>query len=574
MEDVANLTCVTSGLAVMSFVNATCARSGAFAKDRFDRNGLNLYWKDHVVLKVSDFVVGREGFEVTYDGRTEYDAVRAEVTFNRIKRRYYERYAYGNSITPDAAQVPRRSITWLLVYLFRRGVFEVQWSGISADARAAVAAARATGAYVGGMQPGATAAAEAAVRMIVEGQRAFAPEVVDEPLFVEFDAKTGVFLPAEMNTGTVASLFGEVSLALGLDPSHAGTYGARRSKAVQVRRGCDRRGMGEGLARKQMAHKITTQTFAQVYDDSLAAEDMGALSGEGADARAMEKVESLRSLLVTRVPRMSVLRSFANVPVGDPIRVALYDNDEVVLRWRSAIGALEDAEVMCGGLDAATSQQLTKAKRALYNRRQALAYRVLQTKRQQVLRDGQVELQTLPLAEVRKRVALRDWRGVGLEQVMLGYAVPRDLANHHRNQGKRPWLMSAERSAMWCAWERQSALAAGRAPPPVRGVNSEPPCSSAAGDDDSGATAPAAAAGAAAGASPTKRLRCGVESSSGPGATSASSSSSGSSGGGGASTGSSGPAAVGLVRTTTARGVEETARMFGGDDPLFVGDSL
>ena len=80
--------------------------------------------------------------------------------------------------------------------------------------------------------------------------------------------------------------------------------------------------MGEGLARKQMAHKITTQTFAQVYDDSLAAEDMGALSGEGADARAMEKIESLRSLLVTHVPRTSALRSFANVPVGDPIRVA------------------------------------------------------------------------------------------------------------------------------------------------------------------------------------------------------------------------------------------------------------
>ena len=88
----------------MSFVNSTCARSGAFAKGRFDRNGLNLYWKDHVVLKVSDFAVGREGFEVTYDGRTEYGAVRAKVTFNRIKRRYHERYAYGNSITPGAQQ--------------------------------------------------------------------------------------------------------------------------------------------------------------------------------------------------------------------------------------------------------------------------------------------------------------------------------------------------------------------------------------------------------------------------------------------------------------------------------------
>jgi hypothetical protein len=76
---------------------------------------------------------------------------------------------------------------------------------------------------------------------------------------------------------------------------------------------------------------------------------------------------------------------------------------------------------------------------------------VLQTKRQQVWRDGQIELQALPLAELRKRAALRDWRGVALEQVVLGYAVPRDLAKHRREQGNRPWLMSAERSAMWCA---------------------------------------------------------------------------------------------------------------------------
>jgi len=567
MEDVVNLTCVTSGLAVMSFVNATCARSGAFAKDRFDRNGLNLYWKDHVVLKVSDFVVGREGFEVTYDGRTEYGAVRAEVTFNRIKRRYYERYAYGNSITPDAAQVPRRSITWLLVYLFRRGVFEVQWSGISADARAAVAAARATGAYVGGMQPGATAAAEAAVRMIVEGQRAFAPEVVDEPLFVEFDAKTGVFLPAEMNTDTVASLFGEVSLALGLDPSHAGTYGARRSKAVQVRRGCDRRGMGEGLARKQMAHKITTQTFAQVHDGSLAAEDMGALSGEGADARAMEKVESLRSLLVTRVPRIACFARSQMFLLG--IQFELHST--TMTRWcfgGARRSALLKTPRSCaeGSMRRRASSSRRRRERCITGDRRS---RTACCRRSASRYGGTVRLSCRRCRSPKCGNASRCATGAAsdLSRPCSGtlFRATWQTTTAIKESARGSCLLSGRRCG-----------APGRDRARSRRVVRLRLCavSTASRRARRRRAMTAAAAGAAAGASPTKRLRCGVESSSGPGATSAAPSSSGSSGGGGASAGSSGPAAGGLVRTTTARGVEETARMFGGDDPLFVGDSL
>ena len=66
MEDTVNLTHTAMALTVIGVVEATCARAGAFATDRFDRRGLNLYWKGKVVLKPTDFKIARrEGMEVT-----------------------------------------------------------------------------------------------------------------------------------------------------------------------------------------------------------------------------------------------------------------------------------------------------------------------------------------------------------------------------------------------------------------------------------------------------------------------------------------------------------------------------
>ena len=270
MEDTVNLTHTVMALTVIGFVEATCARAGAFATDRFDRRGLNPYWKDKVVLKLTDFKIAREGMEVTYDGVIEYDSKCAQVDFNRIKRHYYEKYNYGQSMTPDDAEVVRRSVSWMIVYLFRRGVFEAQWAGMGADARAAANTARASLAgYAGGMPLGALASAETAVRQIVhEGATAYTLEVQDEPLFVEFNSNAGVFLPKEMHSEAVGRLYGEVSVVLGLDPSHSGSYSGRRKHAVAVRKQCEARGVPIGLAKKSMAHKTTHGTMTKVYDDT------------------------------------------------------------------------------------------------------------------------------------------------------------------------------------------------------------------------------------------------------------------------------------------------------------------
>ena len=58
-------------------------------------------------------------------------ALRGEVHINRIKKHYYEKYRYDNSITPDTIEVARRASTWQLEYQWLRGLFEVQYDGLS-----------------------------------------------------------------------------------------------------------------------------------------------------------------------------------------------------------------------------------------------------------------------------------------------------------------------------------------------------------------------------------------------------------------------------------------------------------
>ena len=51
-------------------------------------------------------------------------ASRTWVHLNRVKRHYYEKYEYEMGFQPDAAAVARRSVTSMMLYLLRRGVFE------------------------------------------------------------------------------------------------------------------------------------------------------------------------------------------------------------------------------------------------------------------------------------------------------------------------------------------------------------------------------------------------------------------------------------------------------------------
>ena len=58
------------------------------------------------------------------------DSLAGDVQIQRVKFHYFERYVYGMAQTPDALEVARRASTWLFLYMWRRGLFEVQYAGI------------------------------------------------------------------------------------------------------------------------------------------------------------------------------------------------------------------------------------------------------------------------------------------------------------------------------------------------------------------------------------------------------------------------------------------------------------
>ena len=65
---------------------------------------------------------------------------------DRLKHYYFQAaaggYEYDMSMTPDALAVARRSADIAAMYLWRRGVFAVQYAGMTKEAVAAAVAAR------------------------------------------------------------------------------------------------------------------------------------------------------------------------------------------------------------------------------------------------------------------------------------------------------------------------------------------------------------------------------------------------------------------------------------------------
>ena len=140
-------------MGVMAFVRATCSRGGSFGKDWHDRAGKMLYWAYNNVLSVVDLTWTREAMRlVMHDGKEEDDPLRGEVNLNRVKHYLYEAaYDYEMSLTADAVDAARRANTWLFNYQMCRGLFAVQYSGMSeADIEEAVRV-RAEEGYEGGM---------------------------------------------------------------------------------------------------------------------------------------------------------------------------------------------------------------------------------------------------------------------------------------------------------------------------------------------------------------------------------------------------------------------------------------
>ena len=73
------------------------------------------------------------------------ESLAADVDIQRIKFHYYEKYSYGMAMTADTLEEARRASTWMLLYMWRRGLFEVQYAGMTTEVRAAAMAVRRDG---------------------------------------------------------------------------------------------------------------------------------------------------------------------------------------------------------------------------------------------------------------------------------------------------------------------------------------------------------------------------------------------------------------------------------------------
>ena len=111
------------------------------------------------------------------------------------------------SVTPDALEAARRASTWVAQYMWRRGLFEVQYAGMSTVERVEALVGRSAG-YEGGMPPGAKLGSEAAFERWMQDERAYVPELRKEPLFVRVD-KLGHFTTVELHTEDVGAVFAE-----------------------------------------------------------------------------------------------------------------------------------------------------------------------------------------------------------------------------------------------------------------------------------------------------------------------------------------------------------------------------
>ena len=241
-------------MGVMSFVRATCCRSGSMAKDAEDERPESRWWYGNV-LSVGDFTWSAEGMQISETGET--DALHGEVKINRIKRHYFELYSYLMSFTADVIlEVARRASTWIAAMLFARAVFAVQYDGMDADEIESALRVRREHGHRCGMPIGAKVTKQEAARRWVAGERGYLRQLLQEPLFVKMKKCKGVhiFTTKEMSANYVGHVFREVADSLGAQPHSSGVNSMRRNAVVNVQRNLESGGFSTKLAQKLINH--------------------------------------------------------------------------------------------------------------------------------------------------------------------------------------------------------------------------------------------------------------------------------------------------------------------------------
>ena len=340
----------------------------------------------------------------------------------RLKGLYEEAaaggYDYAMALTADAVAVPRRGMDLIELYLWRRGVFAVQYSGMSdAAIDRALQQRCADGAYGGGMPPGATIDAKDAVAQFLAGEKGYLRQLKEaEPLLARL-TRAGRYTSEEMTAAQMHAVFERNGLATGLKVGTYGINNLRRATMVGIQKGAERLGFDGAMhAKKRTNHRQPGHAAREkFYEDTEATNDaMAFMCG-----RMPERIESLKSLSNQVVPELAKYRRYEDVPKKDEAQ-AILTQSELLASLRKAkqkhAAVLRKAPSNCTSANAfnvlcAEEERLTSR----------LKRQVLYEKQQQVHRDGVEQLAAMPLDEVARRHEVNSYEGVTLSKLMLRY---------------------------------------------------------------------------------------------------------------------------------------------------------
>ena len=323
----------------------------------------------------------------------------------------------------------RRATTWVWFYQMSRGLFRVQYVGMSDEAIESALKLRAAAGYAGGMPPGATITLEEAGLRVLAGEFAYLPQLESEPFFVKLAGRRGkgggkfVYTQTEMGTEWFGSVFRDVGDELGYRPHASGLNSVRRNAMVNVQKGAEHAGFDAAMhAKKVSQHRGDGQACREkVYEDSTATTDIGAfLMG-----RTPQRIEKLRSLAMTRVPDLAIVRKPSDVDKADAIRVLIVDSNEQRLAVQKALDAyakvVKDTKSAAQRSQARGKVQMLTHELGVIVRR--LEARMLEEKRQQVYADGQRALADMPIEEFKARKEVRDLSSLTREGLLTKYLV-------------------------------------------------------------------------------------------------------------------------------------------------------
>ena len=306
--------------------------------------------------------------------------------------------------------------------------------------------------YAGGMPLGAKITAKEAARRFFNGEKAYLDRemILGEPLFVEV-TRDGRFTRKEMSTKGILAAFQRIEIQLGLRPQRVGTTSGRRNAVTGLRQGVESGNcgnVGAQIIKKVINHRDGHQVLTAVYEEAASNTDHCALQMQ----RTPQRIETLRSLLDTRVDELAQLYHIKHVDTNDPIWQKFRDNDEDYI-WMDRYLKAVDAVLAENGvrkhhkdktrpsaeriLGKAAFERYKKVKEKMTGWKKKVDYRVLVMKRREVWEAKQDELKRMPGPEKAARRKKMNVRCFDMVDVLVRWGSAPDRTHLLPNWGTK-----------------------------------------------------------------------------------------------------------------------------------------